>query len=139
MASAIRNDEALITAEQRSHPCAAGGMTIRHLAWVVAALAVAGCGSQTGASPRATTRAHAGRPYRLYTHCGIQWAEIDGTYWRAKHPLSDGSGNPPSGWGNPFEEGTLVLVTPSAARFDSPAGSVTFERTSRTQPPLICS
>lgn len=86
-----------------------------------------------------TTPADAGRPYQLYTHCGIQWAKIDGTFWRAKHPLSDGSGNPPVGWGNPFQHGTLVFMSPAAARFDSPAGSVTFERTSRRQPPLICS
>jgi hypothetical protein len=80
-----------------------------------------------------------GRPYQLYTHCGIEWTKIDGTFWRAEHPLSDGSGNPPAGWDNPFQNGTLVLVTPTSARFNSPAGRVTFERTSRRQPPAICS
>lgn len=110
-------------------------MTVRCLASVAAAVAVAGCGSSTAM----TTRAHAGRPYQLYTHCGVKWAKIDGTFWRAKHPLSDGSGNPPAGWGNPFQDGTLVFVGPTTARFDSPAGGVTFERTSRTEPPTICS
>src|SRR4030081_3022594 len=108
-------------------------MTIRHLASVAAAVALAGCGSQTSSSPRIATRADAGRPYRLYTHCGIEWAKIDGTFWRAKHPLSDGSANPPAGWGNPFQDGTLVFVTPTTARFGFPGGTVTFERTSRRQ------
>jgi hypothetical protein len=72
-------------------------MTIRCLASVAAAMAVAGCGSQTSSSTGTTTRAPAARPYRLYTHCGIEWAKIDGTFWHAKHPLSDGSGNPPAG------------------------------------------
>ncbi|HLY50179.1 MAG TPA: hypothetical protein VKR21_13375 [Solirubrobacteraceae bacterium] len=86
-----------------------------------------------------TTHAHAGRPYRLYTHCGIKWAKIDNTFWRATQPPSDGSGNLPSGWGNPYQAGTLVLIGPTKARFESAAGSVTFERTSRRQPPVICS
>jgi hypothetical protein len=114
-------------------------MTIRHLASVAAAVAAVGCGSQTSSSIRMTTPADAARRYQLYTHCGIEWAKIDGTFWRAKHPLSDGSGNPPAGWGNPFQDGTLVFISPTTARFDSPVGSVTFERTSRRQPPLICS
>jgi hypothetical protein len=82
--------------------------------------------------------AHAAQPYELYTHCGIDWAKINGRFWRAKHPLSDGSGNPPAGWGNPSQDGTLTFIGPTTARFDSPAGSVTFERTSRRQPPQIC-
>jgi hypothetical protein len=82
--------------------------------------------------------AHAAQPYELYTHCGIDWAKINGRFWRAKHPLSDGSGNPPAGWGNPSQDGTLTFIGPTTARFDSPAGTVTFERTSRRQPPQIC-
>lgn len=113
-------------------------MSIRGLALGVAAIAVAGCGTHTTSSTRTTTRAHAGRPYELYTHCGIEWAKISGTFWHAKQPLSDGSGNPPAGWGNPSQEGTLTFISPTTVRFDSPAGSVTFERASRTRPPRIC-
>ena len=104
-------------------------MTIRRLAPVAVAVVVAGCGS----------RAHAGRPYRLYTHCGIAWARIDGTFWHSNPSLSDGSGNPPAGWGNPYQDGTLVRISPATARFESAAGSVTFERTSRRQAPIGCS
>ncbi len=78
-------------------------------------------------------------PYRLYTHCGIQWAKILGTFWQASKPLTDGQRNPPSGWGNPFQEGTLTFTSPSTAVFRSTAGSVAFHRTARTKPPFLCS
>src|SRR5262249_11550969 len=67
-------------------------------------------------------------PYRLYTHCGIEWAQIDGTWWQTDTPLSDGSGNPPRGWANPYQSGTLVFRDASTAEFQSSAGDVTFHR-----------
>ncbi len=78
-------------------------------------------------------------PYRLYTHCGIEWARILGTFWRTAAPLSDGHGNPPAGWGNPFQDGTLTFTSPGTAVFRSTAGNVTFHRTPRTNPPFLCS
>lgn len=77
-------------------------------------------------------------PYRLYTHCGIEWTRIHGTFWRAVKPLSDGNGNPPPGWGNPFQQGTLTFTSTTTAVFRSAAGSVTFHRTGRTRPPFLC-
>lgn len=112
---------------------------MRRLALVSVVLLIAGCGAQASSSTRAATHAHVGRPYWLYTHCGIAWAKIADTFWRATHPRSDGSGNPPAGWGNPYQQGRLVMLGRRTARFDSTPGSVTFERTSRRQPPLICS
>jgi hypothetical protein len=115
---------------------------VRGLIVVVVAFAVAvpGCGSEGRSSTTATsTNARPSQPYTLLTHCGIEWAPINGTFWHAEHPLSDGSGNPPPGWGNPDQPGTLTFLTPTTARFDSPAGSVTFRRTARKEPPQICS
>jgi hypothetical protein len=63
---------------------------------------------------------------------------IDGTYWRATRRLSDDSGNPPRGWGNPYQQGTLTLLSRTRARFRSAAGGVTFQRTTRSGPPFIC-
>lgn len=108
------------------------------LVLAVATVCVA-CGVQTSTPRRQTTGAHRGEPYRLYTHCGIKWARIDGTFWLATSPLSDGNGNPPHGWGNPFQAGTLTLVSRTTAEFASAAGSVTFKRTQRAQPPILCS
>ena len=61
-------------------------------------------------------------PYDLYTHCGIEYARVGNHYYKATTPLSDGSGNPPSGWGNPYQPGTLTLVTPTKAIFTDKAG-----------------
>jgi hypothetical protein len=93
----------------------------------------AGC----GASNR--QRQLGGEAYQLYTHCGIEWAKINGTFWKAEHPLSDGNANPPAGWGNPFENGTLTRTNVTTARFNSTAGTVIFHRTERVQPPSLCS
>ncbi len=112
---------------------------MRRLALVSVVLLIAGCGAQANPSSPTATRARLGRPYWLYTHCGIQWAEIAGTFWRATRALSDGNGNPPAGWGNPYQQGRLVIVGQRMARFDASPGRVTFERTSRRKPPLICS
>jgi hypothetical protein len=79
------------------------------------------------------------RAYRLLTHCGIRWARIRGTFWKTNRPLSDGRGNPPAGWGNPYQAGTLTFTSERTAVFSSPAGTVAFHRTSRTRVPLICS
>jgi hypothetical protein len=77
--------------------------------------------------------------YLLYTHCGIEWASIDGVYWHADQPRSNGNGNPPRGWGDPFQVGTLRVSDHATAEFVSAAGSVTFRRTDRTELPVLCS
>ena len=61
-------------------------------------------------------------PYSLYTHCGIDWARIHGRWYRASPPLSDGSGNPPSGWGNPYQQGTIRMISSTEAEFADSAG-----------------
>jgi hypothetical protein len=61
-------------------------------------------------------------PYSLYTHCGIDWARIHGRWYRASPPLSDGSGNPPRGWGNPDQQGTIRMISSTEAVFDDSTG-----------------
>jgi hypothetical protein len=105
-------------------------------AGVVAVGAVAGlvvaCGSTSSshatqprpAAPKATATTAAAKslPYGLYTHCGIDEARIGNRYFEAVHPLSDGSGNPPAGWGSPYQAGTMTLVSPAEAVFTDSAG-----------------
>ena len=97
----------------------------------VAAGAVVACGSSASVLPAgpasakpAVTRAVAPKrvPYNLYTHCGIYYARIGSRYYEAARPLSDGSGNPPPGWGNPYQAGTMTLVSPTEAVFTDKAG-----------------
>ncbi|MER7950545.1 hypothetical protein ABTY59_24470 [Streptomyces sp. NPDC096079] len=61
-------------------------------------------------------------PYDLYTHCGIDEALIGSTYFEAETPLSDGSGNPPEGWGNPSQRGSMTLTSDTEAVFTDDAG-----------------
>ena len=100
------------------------------MAGAVMAMLLAACGSGPAApatsptGPSATEAAHAGRPqpYQLYTHCGIDEARIGDHYFEAVHPLSDGHGNPPPGWGNPYQQGTMTLLSPAEAVFRDRAG-----------------
>jgi|SRR5215469_8193530 len=95
----------------------------------LAALITAGCASGSGSTPGVTaphasarTTAPKSVPYNLYTHCGIAYAKVGNRYYQATVPLSDGSGNPPSGWGNPYQQGTLTFVSPTRAIFTDKAG-----------------
>ena len=64
-------------------------------------------------------------PYALYTHCGVRAAFLDGRRWIADPVLSDSQNvNPPPGWGNPFDLGTMELITNDLARFTSNSGMV---------------
>ena len=56
-------------------------------------------------------------PFRLGTHCGIRSAYFGGRFWRARPVLSDGSDNPPRGWGNPDQIGQMRLVSERVAEF----------------------
>ncbi len=108
------------------------GQTIVALA--LAAGALAGCaraGTVADAAPP-TPSGRAAPPLRtiafeLLTHCGIDEARIGSTYFEAVTPLSDGSGNPPAGWGNPTQRGTMTLTSATEAVFTDDAGhEVTF-------------
>jgi hypothetical protein len=101
------------------------------LGGAVVAVVLTACGSSPAAQvtspagPSTTTAAataRSPRPYQLYTHCGIDEARIGNRYFEAVHPLSDGQGNPPPGWGNPYQQGTMTLLPPAGAVFRDRAG-----------------
>ena len=81
----------------------------------VTAPAVAGTGAGTAAAARSMA-------YDLYTHCGVDEAKIGARFYEAVTPLSDGNGNPPAGWGNPYQAGTMTLVSATEAVFTDKAG-----------------
>jgi hypothetical protein len=80
---------------------------------------VGGCSAEPGLPSSHATRTI---PYRLLTHCGIDEARIGSTYYVADHPLSDGHGNPPPDWGDPFQAGTMTLHSPGIAVFRDARG-----------------
>jgi hypothetical protein len=84
------------------------------------------------------------RPFDLLTHCGINGAMIDGVWWQASPVLSDGQGNPPDGWDNPYQSGVLHFADETNATFtgNPQKGSnleVNLRRTTSTEYPFLCS
>ena len=62
--------------------------------------------------------------HTLYTHCGVRYANFDGRRWLADPVL--GEANPPPGWGNPSDPGTMELVSQDRALFLSFSGERAF-------------
>lgn len=115
----------------------AAGMTSKALRFAqyiavgAAALAVlGGCAlpaapqSNVPASP--TTSTASGVPFALFTHCGIYEVQVQGSFFVAEQPLDDGHGNPPAGWGNPYQPGTITVEGQRAVFHDDSGHTVTF-------------
>lgn len=86
------------------------------------------CGVPTNLSsrllPPTTKTATPAVPFDLYTHCGVNELLINGKHFqRIGGPLTDGSGNPPRGWGNPYQHGTLS-ISGSVAIFRDKVGHI---------------
>ena len=114
--------------------------TRRRVVWIaVAVLIVAGSAAAlvlTGGSdepgqrwsdfdrPPYTRGIEVGRTYEysLSTHCGIHFAQIDGTGWRASPAVDDGNGNPPPRWATASSIGRLTVLNQNAARFTASNG-----------------
>lgn len=101
------------------------------IAAAAAALAVlGGCAlsgaSQSGVPASPTTSAASGVPFALFTHCGIYEAQVEGSFFVADESLDDGHGNPPAGWGNPYQAGTMTVEGPRAVFHDDGGHTVTF-------------
>ncbi len=81
--------------------------------------------------------------FRLFTHCGLEsptGPDFDGSFWRSVGPADDGSGNPPVGFGNPYDNGIMVLVSANLAQYHSSSGAtVSFSRASATVTGGLCS
>lgn len=54
--------------------------------------------------------------FNLLTHCGIEWAYLDGRYWVPERRV-----DPPSDWAA-IEAGTVVLAEPDLAVFEADQG-----------------
>ncbi len=64
-----------------------------------------------------------GVPYlvTVYTHCGLRHVEFDHSDWAISGDLGDGV-NPPPGFGNPVDQGTVTLITHDTATYRSQKG-----------------
>jgi hypothetical protein len=50
--------------------------------------------------------------------------DFDGSFWDPMGVASDGNGNPPPGYGNPIDQGTITLISPTLTQYRSSTGSV---------------
>jgi hypothetical protein len=51
---------------------------------------------------------------------------VEDTYFVTDAVLDDGQGNPPAGWGNPYQAGTILVMGTEATFRDDAGHSVTF-------------
>ncbi|MDQ0826242.1 hypothetical protein QFZ60_002415 [Arthrobacter sp. B2I5] len=92
------------------------------------------------ASPEAPPPTASTMPMMLYTHCGIEELRVVDTFFTAETPLNDGQGNPPPGWGNPYQAGTVTVAGSEAVFRDDNGHVVTFHaRPGATSFLKICS
>lgn len=63
-------------------------------------------------------------PISIYTHCGLDRSRIDfdGSFWDPVGETSDGQGNPPDGYDNPYDSGTIRLLPDGTSEFTSSQG-----------------
>lgn len=83
--------------------------------------AVSRSGPEPGPEPSAPVAAppSAARsfPFDLLTHCGVDEAKIGDTYFEAEEPLAGPAASAPAGWDNPYQRGTMTLLSPDTAVF----------------------
>jgi hypothetical protein len=80
-----------------------------------------------------------GKPFEMYTHCGVENTLIRGVWWHAKPPLYNKRRNgPPAGWGDPYQTGMLIVESDDRAVFEAMGQQVVFVRASDNQPVRIC-
>lgn len=85
-------------------------------------------------APTLTARAV---PFDLLTHCGVDEALVEGVYYEAETPLIGPARSAPDGWDNPYQRGTMTLISSATAvfhddlghevRFRARAGATTFK------------
>jgi hypothetical protein len=115
--------------------------------FVLFSLAVAGCGTATDglepspAKSSSATVAVGGEPFSLYTHCGIHELTLGGRWYElVGGALDDGHGNPPQGWDNPYQAGTLTSSGSTVLFRDHAGHRELFQlRPGATRPKVICS
>lgn len=95
--------------------------------------------SSDAGGTRPSSSAPSGRPFKLYTHCGVEYAQIRGERWHADPPLYNKSGSsPPAGWGDPYQRGTMVVESSQQAVFIALGQEVIFVPAPDNEPVRMC-
>jgi hypothetical protein len=100
--------------------------------------------SGTGAAPAegfslpATLEPGVAYPVDLSTHCGVRGMDLGGVWFAADPPLVQGAGDPPPGWDEPSQRGTVTLLSSDAAVFRDDAGHEVRLRADESARPAPC-
>lgn len=123
-------------------------MFLRHVTVGVALVALTACGASEDTPSHAEEMAYSESAppvgesveFFLYTHCGIESLRLDGRLWHAVQPLygEDGTGSPPEGWGDPYQEGELTLDSEQHVTFEARGTRVAFVPSEDNRPKRIC-
>jgi hypothetical protein len=100
--------------------------------------AAAGAASDSAEALSSLPEVGVGHPFDLPTHCGIRGAEVAGVWFAADPPLVAEGDRPPAGWADPFQPGTLTLVTADAAVFADAAGHEVRLHADEAARPALC-
>ncbi len=104
-----------------------------------AAMAAPSDGALSAAeAPGATPQVGVAYPVDLLTHCGVVGIDIGGVWFAADPPLVEAGGNPPAGWGNPYQPGTVTLQSSEQATFTDDAGHLVRLRADESARPSLC-
>lgn len=61
--------------------------------------------------------------FHLYTHCGLGFGpDFDGSFWTPVDARFANNGNPPAGLGNPYDDGTIELLSHGLAEYRAASG-----------------
>ena len=78
--------------------------------------------------------------FTMYTHCGVESANINGQVWNADQPLyaTPEKLGPPAGWDNPEQNGELTLESPDRAVFAAVGQRVVLKPSPSGEPLRFC-
>ncbi len=122
-------------------------------AWLVLCVAgfasLYGCGTSDGSESSAEpeTAYHETMPptgkavsYSVNTHCGVESTRIGGVWWRAIAPPqgSEGPASAPEGWTDPYQNGSLTVLSDERAVFRAHGAEVIFTPLPEGAPVRLC-
>jgi len=110
---------------------------VRPLTVLIAAALAASCGS-AASTEQAPTFEPTSTRFKVFTHCGVESAHIDGRWWHASPPLYGKAWGPPAGWSEPYQDGTLTLESADRAVFEALGQRVVFVPAPDNEPVRVC-
>lgn len=111
----------------------------RSVVLLIAVAFATGCGAGESNRQAPVADDPSATPFSVYTHCGVENVRIDGRWWHAKPPLyNQERSGPPEGWDDPYQNGTLTMVTQDRAVFEALGQRVVYLPAPENEPVRVC-